>query len=69
MISPRAGRNEGWRKSSYCQGASTTCVEVARHRDGVKVRDSKDPYGHTLSFSVEEWRTFVLAVRSGEFDI
>lgn len=44
------------------------CVAVKRDKDGVHVRDTKDPTNTTLSFSKEEWIAFVKGVRSGEFD-
>jgi len=56
-----------WRKSSYCTGANTTCVEVAMHGPTVLVRDSKQPEGPVLRFSSNEWRLFVRAVAAGEF--
>ncbi|MER7765728.1 DUF397 domain-containing protein [Kitasatospora sp. NPDC096140] len=57
-----------WRKSSY-SGSGGTCVEVADDYPGVMpVRDSKDPSGPALVFSSAAWRSFVTAVRSGEFD-
>jgi hypothetical protein len=57
-----------WRKSTRC-GASTTCVEVAGHDDGiVSVRDgaADDP---CLEFAAREWRRFVAAARRGAFDL
>lgn len=59
----------GWRKSSYSSGASATCVEVSIHADGVAVRDSKNPTGPVLQFTMQEWRVFLLGVRSDEFDV
>ncbi|MFD8783928.1 DUF397 domain-containing protein [Kitasatospora sp. NPDC059599] len=57
-----------WRKSSY-SGSGGTCVEVADGFAGVMpVRDSKDPSGPALVFSSPAWRSFVTAVRNGEFD-
>jgi len=56
-----------WRKSRYCN--SSSCLEVARYRDRVLVRDSKDRDGPTLEFSLSEWRAFLLGVRDGGFDL
>jgi Domain of unknown function (DUF397) len=53
-----------WRKSSY-SGGQGNCVEVAPLRDGVAVRDSKDPQGPALRFPGDAWRAFVGAVKSG----
>ena len=55
-----------WRKSRH-SGVSN-CVEVAFVEDQVAVRDSKDPGGPVLVFSVLEWRAFIQAVRDGDFD-
>ena len=60
--------DQGWRRSSHSQGADSTCVEVAVDDRSVSVRDSKDPGGPELRFSVEEWQAFVLGVRDGEFE-
>jgi len=57
-----------WRKSSFCSGADSTCVEVAEFDMGwVAVRDSKDPSGPALVFTPEEWEAFRKGVRAGEF--
>lgn len=58
-----------WRKSSFCNGAST-CVEVLPmpDLDVVAVRDSKHPEQEPLVFSLAEWSAFTAGVRSGEFD-
>jgi Domain of unknown function (DUF397) len=58
-----------WRKSSYSLGSDSTCVEVSVRATGVAVRDSKDPSGPVLLFSEQEWRVFLLGVRSNEFDV
>jgi uncharacterized protein DUF397 len=49
-----------------CEGGS--CVEVALGGDGVMVRDSKDPAGPVLSFTMQEWVEFLYGVRMGMFD-
>lgn len=59
--------NEIWRKASRCDSAG--CVEVADLIDGSRaVRDSKNPAQPALVFTAQEWRTFVAAVKAGEFD-
>jgi len=58
-----------WRKSSYSIGSDSTCVEVSIQADGVAVRDSKNPNGPVLQFTMKEWRVFLLGVRSNEFDV
>ena len=53
--------------SSYCNLGN--CVEVGRTPDGaVLLRDSKDREQDALSFTDEEWRTFVTGVKAGMFD-
>ncbi len=43
------------------------CVEVAFVDGQVAVRDSKNPSGPALVFSVAEWSAFVGGVAAGEF--
>lgn len=57
-----------WRKSSVCSEANN-CVEVRFHGDRVQLRDSKEPHGALLSFTVEEWEAFLSGVALGEFGI
>ncbi|MGO8894240.1 MAG: DUF397 domain-containing protein [Streptosporangiaceae bacterium] len=53
-----------WRKSSY-SNSQANCVEVAKTRSGkVAVRDSRNPDGGALSFSPDEWQTFVAKVQT-----
>jgi Domain of unknown function (DUF397) len=56
--------NDGWRKSSRCE--ANNCVEVALgdHRAGVRNNTVPDDQ---LSFSGPAWRSFIAAVRAGEF--
>nr|WP_033333330.1 DUF397 domain-containing protein [Streptomyces novaecaesareae] len=56
-----------WVKSTYSQQGGD-CLEVARGSlELMPVRDSKDPQGPALVFPAEAWKSFVSAVRSGEF--
>lgn len=57
-----------WRRSGTCQGADSTCVEVALSGAEVAVRDSKDADGPVLRFTPREWAAFLAGVRAGEFD-
>jgi hypothetical protein len=56
-----------WRRSSRC--ATQSCVEVADLPEGgVAVRDSKAPgVSPILVFTTDEWESFVLGVKAGEF--
>lgn len=59
-----------WVKSSYSGGSGGQCVEwaplTAAATGVVPVRDSKDPKGPVLGFSVEAWSAFASAVAGGE---
>jgi hypothetical protein len=57
-----------WRKSSYTGNGGANCVEVARGLAGaVAVRDSKDADGSVLVFAPDDWRTFMVSMKAGEF--
>jgi hypothetical protein len=59
-----------WRKSSRSNDPTiAACVEVAAIGEARGVRDSKNPGGPQLSFSVSEWRTFMTAIKSNEFEL
>jgi hypothetical protein len=56
---------EVWRKSSYSASNGGNCVEVARTLPAaVAVRDSKDPDGPKLIFTVADWAAFTTAIRT-----
>ncbi len=59
-----------WRKSSYSANGAN-CVEVCTSESGtVSVRDSKNvPAGPELAISDQAWSTFVLGIKSGQFDL
>ncbi|PRX07464.1 UNVERIFIED_ORG: uncharacterized protein DUF397 [Actinomadura viridilutea] len=57
-----------WRKSSY-SGSGNACVEVARMRHGIAIRDSKDAFGPMLVFGRDEVVRFAEAVRQGRYDL
>jgi hypothetical protein len=55
--------NQSWRKSSYSGNGGGDCVEVAGHRNGVLVRDTKDRNGATLRLTPDAWRRFAAKVK------
>lgn len=56
-----------WRKSTRTQ-QSGQCVEVARVGEAIAVRDSKDPNGAVLVFTVRGFATFLEGIARGDFD-
>ncbi|MBY8878946.1 DUF397 domain-containing protein [Actinacidiphila acidipaludis] len=70
QIIPNASVLTGWRKSSYSNNDSASCVEVVDgHSAGVPIRDSKDPDGPALVFAATAWTAFVEAVKRGDFAV
>lgn len=58
-----------WRKSSRSSGNGGQCVEVAETAPALRLaRDSKNPSGPVLAFTLAEWRRFTAAVKAGAFD-
>lgn len=56
-----------WRKSTYSNNGGA-CIEVAGGMpDSVAVRDSKEPDGPKLAFTLDAWKRFAGRVRSGAF--
>ena len=56
-----------WRTSAR-SGNVGNCVQVAVADNAIGVRDSKDPDGAILEFTIPEWRAFVDGAKDGEFD-
>lgn len=62
------GQGPHWIKSSF-SFSNGNCVEVAHLPGGhIGVRDSKDPAGPILRFTLDEWSAFLGGARNGEFD-
>jgi Domain of unknown function (DUF397) len=55
-----------WRRASFC--ASNECVEVTQRNGMIIMRNSREPSGRVLHYSIEEWQSFILGVKAGEFD-
>lgn len=56
-----------WRKSSYSGGTGGDCVELARGRYQLKLRDSKAPNGGMLSVADASALAFLSAVKAGRY--
>jgi hypothetical protein len=54
-----------WKKSTF---SDAKCVEVDAGPAGIRLRDSKNPDGATLTFDGEEWKAFTDGVKAGQFD-
>lgn len=57
-----------WRKSSFSQGGTNDCVELALGASLARVRDSKAPAGGALRFDGELFKGFVRVVKGGLID-
>jgi hypothetical protein len=57
-----------WIMSSRSTGNGGSCVEARRHAGRIEVRNSKRPDGSTVTFTVEEWDSFLDGAKKGEFD-
>ncbi|MCW2916943.1 MAG: hypothetical protein JWN52_5011 [Actinomycetia bacterium] len=66
----RSHSEPAWRKASRSSDPSiAACVEIAAIDDRRAVRDSKNPGGPKLSFTVAEWRTFLAGIKSERFEL
>jgi Domain of unknown function (DUF397) len=52
-----------WRTSRYSANGSE-CVEIASAEQSVLVRDSRNPAGAVLQFSLGQWSSFTRRVRA-----
>jgi hypothetical protein len=59
-------KDSDFRSYSDPGGIIKTCVEFAKTPQGVAVRDSKNPHGGTLFFTLKEWAAFVEGVRKSD---
>ena len=64
---PSGGLSEPkWQVARFCNGGA--CVQVAPDGSNVLIGDSKNPSGPVLTYSRDEWQTFVEGIRQGDFD-
>ncbi|MFI0482649.1 DUF397 domain-containing protein [Actinomadura sp. 9N215] len=52
-----------WRRSSHSNPDGADCVEVARHRGAVYIRDSKNRSGPMITLSPGNWTHLVTSLR------
>lgn len=52
-----------WQRSRRCENGQ--CVEVAKLRNGVALRESTRPDGPALRFSTTDWNRFLTDLRAG----
>jgi hypothetical protein len=64
MSSFIVGGHLEWRKSGHSI-ANGDCVEAASRLGEIAVRDSKDPDGPILQYSVSAWQAFVADLKRG----
>jgi hypothetical protein len=57
-----------WRKSSRSSGTGQ-CVEATAIERAVLIRDSKNPHGPHLVFTLQGWRALSKRVKSGAYDL
>jgi predicted secreted Zn-dependent protease len=55
-----------WRVARRCNGGS--CVRVAAKGDEIIIGSTKHADGPVISYSRDEWTTFLEGVRQGDFD-
>ncbi len=54
------------KKSSFCGTSGCVTVDTTSNPDRVIVYDE---FGNRCIYSYEEWRVFILGVKSNEFDV
>ncbi|MBD3794174.1 MAG: DUF397 domain-containing protein [Campylobacterales bacterium] len=62
--------NDGFKKSHWCDDDSCGCgcVEVKQENDTIYVRSTYHQE-KVVSFTLDEWRTFIKGAKEGEFDV
>lgn len=60
--------NPMWRKSRHSVN-NGACIELAPAPNGeIAIRNSRDPYGPVLVYTLSEWHAFLDGAKKGEFD-
>lgn len=57
-----------WMISSRSTGNGGSCVQARRFNGLIEVRNSKRPDAGTVTFTVEEWDSFLDGAKKDEFD-
>ena len=52
-----------WRNSSYSNSQANCVQTVPVHIGKIAVRDSKNPHTGTLTFSTDDWNTFIAKMK------
>jgi Domain of unknown function (DUF397) len=52
-----------WRVATYTGGNGGDCVEVGDADHAILVRDSKDRFGGTLTFTAATWQSFANSLK------
>ena len=55
--------------SSFCHSGGCVGVVDLPNGVGVRVLNTTDPGGPTVTFTADEWAAFVAGVKAGEFDL
>ena len=67
MTDGRAGLSgPTWRTARTCDGGA--CIQVAASGPMILIADSKTPGGPALSYTVDEFREFIVGAKNGDFD-
>lgn len=67
MTDGRVGRSgPAWRTARTCDGGA--CVQVAASGSMILIADSRTPGGPALSYTVAEFREFIIGAKNGDFD-
>jgi Domain of unknown function (DUF397) len=64
---PNRDSIRSWRKSRTSADGGG-CVEVAKWKSSMLVRDSRDPTGSTLELTWAQWRGLVWHIKTGATD-